>query len=215
MQRAYTQSVVKGIWGILLAAGESTRMGQPKALLPWEDEPLVRYQVQQLLQTPMERIVIVLGHRRDEIAALLPQDEKLEVVDNPSYDSGKVSSILAGTRRVPEGVSILILGVDQPRPHSLVRLTIEAHLGAENLITIAGYGGRRGHPVIFAPELYDELQRIDEKTQGLRAILQRYSAVVNVVETGSPLALVNLNTPEDYESAILLNSTNKALAGNQ
>jgi molybdopterin-guanine dinucleotide biosynthesis protein A len=59
---------------------------------------------------------------------------------------------------------------------------------------------RRGHPVIFTPVLRDELLRLEEATQGLRAVLARHACAVQVVETGTPLALLNLNTPEDYEA---------------
>jgi molybdenum cofactor cytidylyltransferase len=102
---------------------------------------------------------------------------------------------------VPEEDHVLIRGVDQPRPAAVVTHTVEAHLATGASITVAGHGGRRGHPVVFAPWLRDELRGIDEATQGLRAVLQRHDAEVQVAESGSPLALVNLNTPADYSTA--------------
>jgi molybdenum cofactor cytidylyltransferase len=186
----------------LLAAGESTRMGDLKALLAWEGgQPLIEYQVEQLLATAVERVVVVLGHRAGELRRLLPIDARLTAVDNPDFHSGKVSSIVAGARACDATAHVLVIGVDQPRPAELVERTVTCHVSGVAPITIAGYGGRRGHPVIFAPALRNELVAIDEATQGLRAVLQRHASNVAVCETDSPLALVNLNSPDDYAAA--------------
>lgn len=191
-----------GLAAVLLAAGESTRMGQLKALLSWDGRPLLVYQVEQLLASPVERLAVVLGHRAGELQGRLPTtDERLLIVQNEQYHTGKVSSIVAGLAALPVGRHQLLLGVDQPRPATLISQVVQAHVAAGSLITVAGHGGRRGHPVLFAPELRDELLAIDESTQGLRAVLQRHRTRVNVCETGSPLALVNVNTPEEYEAA--------------
>jgi molybdenum cofactor cytidylyltransferase len=186
---------------VLLAAGESTRMGDLKALLDWDDQPLIAYQAAQLLATTVERTIVVLGHRAGEVAARLPHHPRVETVSNEDYRSGKVSSIVAGVRAAPVESHVLVLGVDQPRPASLVQRVIDAHLASTAPITVAGSGGRRGHPVLFAPALRPDLLSITEETQGLRAVLQRYRDRVVVCDTGSPLALVNLNTPEDYAAA--------------
>ena len=218
---AYTRLVVAEETGnnrvavVLLSAGESTRMGQLKALLTWHHQPSFVYQVEQLLESPIERLVVVLGHRADELRALLPADPRLKVVLNPDYASGKVSSIVTGVGAVDDGQHVLVLGVDQPRPAATIRATIAAHLASDAPITIAGNGGRRGHPVIFAPGLRSELLALSEETQGLRAVLTNHAASVQVVDTGDPLTLVNLNTPADYEAALLPSSTSSVRAGNQ
>jgi molybdenum cofactor cytidylyltransferase len=186
---------------LLLAAGESTRMGQLKALLPWSGVPLIRYQAEQMLAAGVERLVIVVGHRAVEVLDHVSPDPRVAIVENPLYQTGKVSSILAGVRATPRGSHILIVGVDQPRPVTLVAQTIDAHLTSGASITIAGCAGRRGHPVVFAPALRPELLAIDEASQGLRAILQRHATAVRVIDTGSPLALVNLNSADDYAAA--------------
>lgn len=205
-------------------------MGQLKALLPWGsgERPLVAYQIAQLRQTSLERIVVVLGHERGRLAPFVPDDPRFLPAYNPDYATGKVSSILAGVAQIPPEASCLILGVDQPRPAALVAATIRRHLerlaalvdqpprasqesqntppppGAprEVLITIGGYQGRRGHPVIFSSAARPDLERISETTQGLRAVLQAHADGIETVDTDSPLALVNLNTPEDYAAAL-------------
>jgi molybdenum cofactor cytidylyltransferase len=200
---------------ILLAAGESTRMGRLKALLDWEGEPLLIYQVRQLLAAPIERLVVVLGHRKEELAPLLPDSRLLEVVINPGYETGKVSSIVAGVRAAPTDRAVLLLGVDQPRPAEITRAVVHEHRRSGAAIVVAGYGGRRGHPVLFSEVHRPELLSISEETEGLRAVLRSHANEVAVVETGNPLALVNLNTPEDYAAACLLSTTSSDRAGNQ
>lgn len=218
------------ITAILLAAGESTRMGQHKALLPWEGRPLLAYQVAQLLASPISCIVVVLGHREAKLRCLLPSDPRIVTISNPEYQTGKVSSILAGLPHVPDDAHILILGVDQPRPASLIQAVCQAHLGASSpnkgasrtdtshgrtdgppvhasterpaWITIAGYGVRRGHPVIFHPDFRADLAGINEATEGLRAVLRRHAPAVHTCDTGLAVALVNLNTPDDYVAAL-------------
>jgi CTP:molybdopterin cytidylyltransferase MocA len=186
---------------LLLAAGESTRMGEPKALLPWDGRPLLQYAVDQLIASPVKRVAVVLGHQGETLRALLPRDPRLQVVDNSAYREGKVSSILAGVAVLPPEGHVLVLGVDQPRPASLLTRVIEVHLEGGALITVASFGERRGHPVIFAPSLRAELLALEEATEGLRAVLRRHADSVRLGETGSPLALTNLNTPADVAAA--------------
>ena len=176
-------------------------MGEPKALLPWDDRPMLRYTVDQLLASPLERVAVVLGHRSDELRAHLPADQRLTVVENPDYRSGKVSSIVAGVAALPDPGHVLVLGVDQPRPAALLTGAVQAHLRHGQSITVAAFGGRRGHPVLFGPALRPDLLAIEEATQGLRAVLLRYADDVSLHETGSPLTLANLNTPAEYEAA--------------
>jgi molybdenum cofactor cytidylyltransferase len=189
-------------------------MGRLKALLDWTGQPLILYQAEQLLRAPVERLIVVLGHRKDELLPLIPHAPSLTVVDNPDYVSGKVSSILAGVSAAPRD-DVLLLGVDQPRPVALITRTVDAHRRAGGPITVAGYQGRRGHPVIFSPELRAGLLAITEEREGLRQVLRAHAEGVRVVETDDPLALVNLNTPQDYEAAILLSRTSSERAGNQ
>lgn len=190
-------------------------MGRHKALLTWEGQPLIRYQVEQLLATPVERLVVVLGHRRDDLEPHLPADGRVAVIVNPDYTTGKASSIVAGVAAAPEGHHLCLLGVDQPRPAPVTRRLLVAHAASRAAVSVAGYAGRRGHPVVFSPALRGELLAIDEATSGLRAVLRRHDAGVHVVETGEPLTLVNLNTPEDYTAALLIRSTSSERAGNQ
>ncbi|MEE2928909.1 MAG: NTP transferase domain-containing protein, partial [Chloroflexota bacterium] len=81
---------------ILLAAGESRRMGQLKALLPWQGTSLLKHQVASLRAGGVDRVVVVLGHRSDELKAELAEIEGVAWQLNPDYLQGKTTSIKAG-----------------------------------------------------------------------------------------------------------------------
>ena len=102
---------------ILLAAGESTRMGRQKALLPWEGTTLLEYQLAQLAAVDeIREIIVVTGHEPDRITEIASAAERTRVAHNAAYRTGKVSSIKAGLAAVsPDADAILLLAVDQPR----------------------------------------------------------------------------------------------------
>ena len=189
------------VYALLLAAGASTRMGRPKALLPWGGRTLVEFQVEQLVEGGVARVLLVLGHQAeaiDRIAASLP---RTEIVVNPDWSTGKTSSVRAGMRALPEDAdAVLVLSVDQPTPASLIRQALHAHVTGNALITVPAFRGRPGHPAIFAKALFQEMLDIAEETEGLRAVRRRHVAGTHTFD--APTALFDLNTPEDYEAAL-------------
>jgi len=194
---------VPGITAILLAAGESSRMGQPKPLLPWGDLPLIQYQLASLSEASASPIVVVLGHNAEDIAPYVESSPTLQTVINPDYAEGKTTSIRLGVSQVRDDVDgILLLAVDQPRPADLVRRVIEEHLRSGALITHPTYNGRGGHPIIFAGSLKGELLAITEEQQGIREVVGHHQDNIRTVAVESPIARVDLNTMDDYESAL-------------
>ena len=186
---------------ILTAAGESTRMGRPKPFLPWRGTTLIEYQVASLREAGVDQVVIVLGHEADSIAPYVT-GPGVEYVLNPHYRLGRTTSIKAGLRGVSgEADSILLLAVDQPRTADLVSTIIRSHLGASALITSPRYQGHGGHPLIFSFQLKDELERISEESEGIRAVFRAHRDEVNEVEIDDPMVRLDLNTPESYEAA--------------
>ena len=113
------------ISAILLAAGESTRMRQQKALLLWQGTTLIQYQVSSLLEAGVSQVVVVLGYRAERLRSLLEDTPGVQTVLNLRYRTGKSSSVRAGVRQVPLDASgVLVLSVDQPRSPELVRQVI-------------------------------------------------------------------------------------------
>lgn len=181
---------------IVTAAGFSSRMGRPKALLDWKGKALIQHQVDAL--TAWGEVLIVLGHEAERIRAALALPAHARCIVNPDYPQGRASSLKAGFEAltgVPEAV--LVVGVDQPlEGHSLDRL-VEA-MSPDEAIAIPVCEGRKGHPVIFSGRLLDELKAIREEDQGLRAVVRRHEA--RLVEVSGPFW--DLNRPEDYAAAL-------------
>jgi len=191
-----------GISAVLLAAGESTRMGTLKALLPWQGTTLIEYQVQSLHQAGVAEVVVVVGHRRDEVGASLEGRPGVTVAPNPDYWQGKTTSIKAGLRHMtPLAEGILVLAVDQPRPVSVLEALIKIHMEEGSPITCPVFQGHSGHPIIFSIALLAELQAITEEGEGLRAVSRRYREQTNRVEMDSPIVTVDVNSPQDVEQA--------------
>ena len=189
---------------ILLAAGESRRMGQLKALLPWQGTSLLKHQVTSLRAGGVDRVVVVLGHRSDELKAELAGIEGVAWQLNPDYLQGKTTSIKAGlsTLGSEQLDALLILNVDQPRNADVIRSLLKEHQSQGSQITIPTHKGKGGHPIILSRSLLDELREIDEETYGIKAVVQRHLDATRRVEMEAPEVLWDLNTPEEYQRVL-------------
>ena len=189
------------ISAILIAAGESTRMGSLKPLLRWHGMTLVEYQTSSLVTAGVAEVVVVLGERHRLVEPHVT-GPGVRSVFNRDFRLGKTTSIRAGLRSIdPASQAVLLLAVDQPRPVTVISTVIDAHLASNALITSPGYLGRGGHPLVFAPILMPELQLITEDGEGIRQVIRAHAAEVNVVEVDDPIVTLDLNTPGDYEQA--------------
>ncbi len=194
-------SAASPVVALLLAAGESTRMGRSKQLLPWQGQTLIEYQVHQLLAGGCDAVIAVLGHHAEEIR---PYAERAgaRVAINAAYHEGRAGSIRTGAQALPpDTAAIVILNVDQPRPAALIRALIDTHRRDRNLITVPVYQGRRGHPAVLSGSLGGELAAVEEASEGLRAVMQRHAADRVELPVDDPAALLDLNLPADYEAA--------------
>ena len=190
------------ISAILTAAGESTRMGRPKPLLPWHGVPLVQYQTTSLLDAGVDEVVVVLGSQHEEVVPHVA-GRGVRYVINSQYRLGKTTSIKAGLQSSNSGAAgILLLGIDQPRPAEIISTIIQAHLGHNALITSPRYQGLGGHPLVFSHLLRGELGAIVEERQGIREVFRAHSSEVNEVVIDDPIVRLDLNSPEAYEEAV-------------
>ena len=189
---------------ILLAAGESRRMGQLKALLPWQGTSLLRHQVNTLLSAGVDQVVVVLGHRADELSPFLEGMQQVTWRINPDYLQGKTTSIKAGLGVLDARsiATILMLNVDQPRNAHTIRSLLDQHRASGGLITIPEYQGKGGHPIFVDASLLEELTNIDEATFGVKAVVRKHREDTTRVPMDHPEVLWDLNTPDQYHEAL-------------
>ena len=199
--------VTKGarVSAILLSAGLSTRMGRNKALLPWMGTTLLEFQLHQLSRSQVQDIILVLGYEAELLRPPAARTAEVRIVVNPKFEQGRATSVVAGAGALDEGTSaVLILGVDQPRPTEIIDQVVQAHLQGPSLITMPTFEGHRGHPTIFDGSLIDELRSISESKEGLRQVVRKDPERVTEVPVSSPLVLLDLNTPQDYQRGLAL-----------
>ena len=199
------------IAAILLAAGESSRMGQPKQLLDWHGEPLIVAQIEALLEVGCGPVVVVLGAHQHRLKPLLPSRSAVQITTNRNWREGRASSIRTGARAVSSAhEAVVVASVDQPVSPAVVRelcSVIERAPGA--MIVVPRYEGTNGHPPIFRSELLPELQSVTERQEGLRAIRRRHAERTIFLETDDPIVTLNLNTPDAYRSALAFSNLHK------
>ncbi|MGH2598784.1 MAG: nucleotidyltransferase family protein, partial [Dehalococcoidia bacterium] len=171
-------------------------------LLPWHGQPLVAYQVQQLRAAGAVEVVVVVGHAAGDVRPVA-QAAGGVVVENPEYRQGRAGSVRRGAMALPDDTgAIVTLNVDQPRPAWLIRRVLDAHLGGDAPITTPEYGGRRGHPAVFAGTLLPELRAVSDATEGLRAVVRRYADRRRFVPIDDPIVTLEFNTRAEYETAL-------------
>jgi molybdenum cofactor cytidylyltransferase len=186
---------------ILLAGGESSRMGTPKPLLEWGGRTLIEYQLAQLTGPPVDRVVVVLGHGADDVLPYV-QSARANAVVNERYTEGRASSLRMAASTLPDDTTtLLVLNVDQPRPHDVIARLVDVHRRSGSLITVPTHEEKRGHPAVLDGSLLAEIRDVTEETQGLRAVIERHEEDVRELAFETSVVLLDLNRPQEYEEA--------------
>lgn len=191
--------------GIVLAAGESRRMGRPKPLLPFGPGTVVEWILQVARRGGLEPLVVVLGHRAEEVAPHLPPG--VTWVLNPDYrEGGMLSSVQRGLAALPSEVAVaaILLG-DQPTLTPEVLLTLreawEADGRPADRFYLPTYRGQRGHPLCL-PSLLFPLVFQWTGEEGLRGLLKERPSLLREVPVEEEGVLLDMDTPEDYQRAL-------------
>jgi len=189
------------VHGILLAAGESRRMGYPKPLLKVGDETFVAHLAAAMLAV-VTRLTVVVGARAERVRPAIPSDPRIRVVDNPNWTRGQLSSIKAGLRALPPDASAAMIHlIDHPTVKAeTFAAVLEAYRESQNTIIIARHDGRRGHPVLFDRSIFTELLNAPED-QGARVVVNADASRVVYVDVDDPGILLDLDTPEQLIAA--------------
>ncbi|OGX33521.1 MAG: hypothetical protein A2787_03870 [Omnitrophica WOR_2 bacterium RIFCSPHIGHO2_01_FULL_48_9] len=161
---------------ILLCAGLSSRFGSPKALAKLSDGTAIERQQKILLDSPVEKIIIVLGAYAPEIKPYLLKHKKINVVHNKDYKLGQTSSFKAGLAAAAGAKAVMLLPVDYPFIKTATFEQLAQHFTKNKpRILIPTYQSRRGHPPIFASSLHDEFMTLDNDL-GVNTVIHRHQA---------------------------------------
>lgn len=192
------------ISAIILAAGKSSRMKTPKPLLNLDKEALINFQIKSLKNSHIEEIIVVLGSNAEEIKKVILSNE-VKVVENIDFELGKTTSIKKGLSEINDKNDILLIAVDQPRNKLLIEQISSFHINhpGEKKIVMPFSNGKSGHPIIFSNIFFNELTQINEETEGIREVIKNNQESMIKYKTKDESALVDLNTPEQYEKYLL------------
>jgi molybdenum cofactor cytidylyltransferase len=187
---------------IVLAAGASTRMGQPKQLLPWGDSFLLKHTIQTVLKLKNQEVIVVLGANFESIKKEI-SDCSVTVLNNTAWDLGLGKSIAVAIDYVSKTFNsidaVLITLADQPLISSifLEHLLCKFSLN-KNKIVATSYGkGKYGVPVIFDKFYFKELTQLNND-EGAKHLLKKYKASVEVLN--STTENLDIDSKEDYNS---------------
>ncbi len=183
---------------ILLAAGSSRRMGQPKQLLPLHQTTLLNQTLHNLQQAHLDQLILVLGANAEAIQQQLPTAPNLTICHNPNHAEGMASSLQTGLRALsPNTETTLIVLADQPfiRPQTLHDL---AHHPTNSPLLIPTHNGKRGNPIRLARALFPEAMQLKGDT-GCRALFTQHPDQIELWETTDEGILLDLDTQQDYD----------------
>jgi molybdenum cofactor cytidylyltransferase len=194
------QNLQAQIAAIVLAAGRSQRMGQPKMLLPWGDTTVIGQVVRTLAKAGLGEIVVVTGGARQQVEAAL-QDHPARLVYNPRYEEDQMAlSLKAGLASLSAGVEAALVALgDQPQmQQKVVSQVVQDFHESRAPLVFPSYHLRRGHPWIIARSLWGEL--LDrEPPRTLRDLLRPYGNQIRYVAVQDDSILRDLDTPADYQ----------------
>jgi molybdenum cofactor cytidylyltransferase len=188
------------IVSLILSAGESSRMGKPKALLPWHEKTLLHHAVQAARDSNITDIVVVLGSHADEVRAEVTRLGVSHTL-NSNWKVGMGSSIKAGVtfiqEQYPDAKGVLIQLSDQPRINgeSLSKIIAQHQEHPEKLI-VTEYGGSPGVPALFPKDLFPALLKMPDDAGAKKILFQHLNQLIRV---SLPEAAQDIDTPEQYE----------------
>jgi molybdenum cofactor cytidylyltransferase len=187
---------------VILSGGASRRMGSPKALVPFQGRPFLEHLLEATQHPCIGVRRVVLGAHAEPIASAVHLNAD-EIVINEDWETGQLSSIHSAIRSLPPGTDGIVLClIDHPLiSNELVHELTETFYRSHKMIVLPVYEGRRGHPVIFSSNLYDELLKAPLET-GARSVVWAHAADVEEFLTNEEGCVLNLNDPDTLKKAL-------------
>ncbi len=191
------------IWAVILGAGESKRMGKAKLLLPYGEKTMIETVIQKTLDSRVDRTVVVLGSEWRKIRQKIKTYD-VQIAVNSRFREGMLSSVQRGISVLPRlcQAAVIILA-DQPALSArVIDRMIEAYGRRKKGLVVPVYRKKRGHPLLIDLKYRQEIGALDPRV-GLRQLLQRHSGDILEVNVSSSIILSDIDTVQDYKSAVL------------
>ncbi len=190
---------------ILLAAGESKRLGTPKQLLEFNDKSLIRLVAETALASVCAPVCVVLGANAEKCRAEI-EDLPLEIVVNENWQNGMSSSLQTGLKKLleiaPKISGALVLLGDQPLINAKIINSLAGVFNStEKLIVASEYAETFGVPAVFSHQLFDELLQLSA-AEGAKNVIKKHPAETEKIAI--PEAEIDIDTPEDYQALVAL-----------
>ena len=189
------------IAAVVLAAGRSRRMGQPKMILPWGDTTVIGQVVRVLRQASIQKVVVVTGGARRKVEADL-SESAVRLVFNPRYAQGEMLvSLQRGLRAVENEVeaALVVLG-DQPQIKvEVVQSILDRYQISQAPLVVPSFQMRRGHPWLVERKLWKSILELQSDCT-MRDFLNRYADQIDYLIVDTPSVLRDMDTPQDYQS---------------
>jgi xanthine dehydrogenase accessory factor len=200
--RRLHQRKTPSITAIILGAGESSRMGRPKLLLPFGESTVIGTVIQNALSSTVENIIVVLGSNYESHRVAI-KETPVEIIRNRRYKDGMLSSVQCGLGAIPETTdAVMVLLGDQPMIEgSEMNKLIESFSDSGKEIIIATHRDKRGHPILFGRKYIDEIKGYAREAS-LRDLLQKHPEAIREIEAEDSGILRDIDTDEDYREEL-------------
>ena len=187
---------------ILLAAGESKRMGEPKLLLPFGSSTILEQAIDNLLNSRVDELIVVVGDRAQEMIKRIA-NRPVKVIINPVYHEGMSTSIVRGLSLIDNrALAVMLVLADQPLIDSeTINRLVEAFFSHDKGIVIPAYKGRRGHPIIFSTKYKGKLLGLKGDVGG-RQIISEHPDDILEVAVNSQSINIDIDTMDNYHSYV-------------
>jgi len=193
---------MNNIWAIILAAGESKRMGTPKMILPFGGKSIIENVIENVISSNIDNIIIVLGSNKEKVLKLT---EKYPVMHcfNGNYKEGMLSSVKCGFENLPRDfrAALVLLG-DQPMIRSsVIDLVIKTYNNFGKGLVLPVYNNKKGHPLLIDKKYRNEIMKLDGG-EGLKELLKNHPDDLYEAGTEDPSILRDIDTTEDYNKEL-------------
>jgi len=187
---------------IILAAGQSERMGQPKMLLSWGEQTVIEHVIITFLKAGIDDILVVTGGVREQVERAIDH-YSVRKIHNQDYAAGEMlSSLQCGLRAMPLESQAVLIGLgDQPQIlEQSIRSICEAYRESKSPLIVPSFQMRRGHPWLVTRPLWGEILEL-KAPESPRDFLNRHAAEIHYLNMETPSILADMDTPQDYHDS--------------